>query len=153
LINEPTPRVETEADLIEYAEHVRTEVQLNALFDEWEIDELQVKMDLEGWWREQRKAHKRLQSKMNSRSALKTAHKESAARSRRQGAETRKEVARWTTRASQLGLPEREQATWIAEQMGITGRHVRRGLASNNEMDKRTSSIMDVRFEDYTSFP
>jgi hypothetical protein len=124
LIGEPPPRIQNEADLIEYAEHVRTGVQSKALFAEWEIDDLLMELDPEGWWRAQRKAHGRMQKLMNRQAGLKTVHEMNAQRSRRQGEETRAKIAR--AEAESARLPEHERAGSIAERLRLSPRHVRR---------------------------
>jgi DNA-binding transcriptional ArsR family regulator len=126
LIGDQPPHIETEADLIEYADYVQMIVRSRARFDEEAIDDLRAKLDPDGWWRAFHKGNARMQGRMNRLNALKTVHAINVAKRQTQGAETRAKIARLAALYSRL--PERSQAAAIAKRLLMSPRQVRRHL-------------------------
>jgi hypothetical protein len=102
-------------------------------FNEEAIDDLRMKLDPDGWWREFRKNRERMPKRTNRKVGLKFVQEMNAERSRRQGERTRAAVGRlWALLAH---LPERERAAAIAKRLLMSARQVRRCLNCINNQD------------------
>jgi hypothetical protein len=126
LIGEPMPHVTSQADLLEYADHVAGVISMRAFFDQDQIDDLRFKLDPDSWLLMVREGGERIQRRMRQQQGLRAVQQQNIERSLQRGADTRTRVLGEAERLSRL--PERERAGVIARRVGLTSRQVRRIL-------------------------